>query len=1052
MAEPASPVRTVTSSGATTPDGPRSASEPLTPRSKVKALLATLDGDSTDESPTERKEPLTSINKDASRELAVPTVPPVLDDEGEKDDNIIIPHGNLARRLYKSNPEKAAENMDQTSDDSNDAYERVRMRLLQLQGLHEEKQTEGQREQISSEEAAPKKFGGFLGRKQKHQDSSIENNSVYNVAIDRPPQRNVDLEVIKADEARQGNATPQELPSERNETVHSDSEPELPSNPLQNERFNALVERKRQERKAREAADHAKRLEKATARNSLVEKGKHRHRTSDPSEVDSTDEEANSRLTQRSRPARKASKKAMEEMTRETQRLSRNMQLAHEAKTRKKITKDSLLERFKPKKNFKITQVQASSSTVNSSALNSDVEELRDKQTPLTTPERTQCTAPPKMTQTTLIPETSLIELSADEDLPTTDEVTSSQPMDKGKDKDPACYANTTEDMMERKSLDKGRAKALDLYPNELTNSINQQLTKPAMVPESRGPSFTQRPIKLRPAQNLVRPRGYRSGSESDLEIVPSNSRTGKGNIFDRLPASKGREDKFLIKLRALAHLSSPRKQQTKPGRTSMTPTELGSTLRRQARQQAAKERAEKIEELRRKGVVIQSIEERQQDQLAVEDMIEKARAEAEALAKKEKEEVKKEKREKGEDETFDSSDDEDYEEVAEVPSDEEADVELSGSEEEEVVDNEDIEEAEDEEGPEEDEEESAERGAHGLIDDVASQDEKEVEEDHEEEMATGLVSDELEEEIDVPRLQRRGRNMTVVDDDDADEDLPKTPNPTAIPDESSILANPFGRQADAGTTPMRLTQAFAATMADSQLGLQHEEDSLAVLGAMTAPEFPDVEMDSIVRDSQARETQEPEIDLHLTQSQIQPDSVPFERVVAPTQFSQLPDPSQDEGFENSSPIGSRFAAPPSTVDTVIIPTKPIQESPIIKKTGRLRQKARTITVFSDEENENDPALNEVAEEEALGKDSANAFDVLKKGPKQAKKKQELFNKQKSAAKGHVEEQAVESEDEYAGLGGASDDSEGEEDEEIKNMINEEDVNVNERKIAAYFA
>lgn len=63
------------------------------------------------------------------------------------------------------------------------------------------------------------------------------------------------------------------------------------------------------------------------------------------------------------------------------------------------------------------------------------------------------------------------------------------------------------------------------------------------------------------------------------------------------------------------------------------------------------------------------------------------------------------------------------------------------------------------------------------------------------------------------------------------------------------------------------------------------------------------------------------------------------------------------------------------------------------------------------------------------------------------------FNKKQSAAKEMVEEQAQESEDEYAGLGGASDDeSGGSEDEETKQMIEHADVDVDERKLAAFHA
>jgi mediator of replication checkpoint protein 1 len=51
-----------------------------------------------------------------------------------------------------------------------------------------------------------------------------------------------------------------------------------------------------------------------------------------------------------------------------------------------------------------------------------------------------------------------------------------------------------------------------------------------------------------------------------------------------------------------------------------------------------------------------------------------------------------------------------------------------------------------------------------------------------------------------------------------------------------------------------------------------------------------------------------------------------------------------------------------------------------------------------------------------------------------------------------VEEQADESEDEYAGLGGASDEDSGEEDEEVEKMMDHGEVEADERKLAAFYA
>ena len=58
------------------------------------------------------------------------------------------------------------------------------------------------------------------------------------------------------------------------------------------------------------------------------------------------DGENGRRLTQQTRPTRKAGKKALEEMARDQQRISRNMQLAHQAKTKKKYGTKDLFAKF----------------------------------------------------------------------------------------------------------------------------------------------------------------------------------------------------------------------------------------------------------------------------------------------------------------------------------------------------------------------------------------------------------------------------------------------------------------------------------------------------------------------------------------------------------------------------------------------------------------------------------------------------------------------------------------------------------------------------------
>ena len=113
-------------------------------------------------------------------------------------------------------------------------------------------------------------------------------------------------------------------------------------------------------------------------------------------------------------------------------------------------------------------------------------------------------------------------------------------------------------------------------------------------------------------------------------------------------------------------------------------------------------------------------------------------------------------------------------------------------------------------------------------------------------------------------------------------------------------------------------------------------------------------------------------------------------------------------------------------------------------------RKTSIVAVLSDDEDDERQNGDFADDEEfILNKD---AFSALFKG---AKKRAEVdaFDKKKSAAKNLVEEQAEESEDEYAGLGGASDDeSAGEMDEETMKMIDEGPVEVDEQQLAAFHA
>jgi mediator of replication checkpoint protein 1 len=116
-------------------------------------------------------------------------------------------------------------------------------------------------------------------------------------------------------------------------------------------------------------------------------------------------------------------------------------------------------------------------------------------------------------------------------------------------------------------------------------------------------------------------------------------------------------------------------------------------------------------------------------------------------------------------------------------------------------------------------------------------------------------------------------------------------------------------------------------------------------------------------------------------------------------------------------------------VDTLLVNE---DGSPAAKRGGKRLRRGR-VPEHSD------------VEDEFLIKPSA--FDVMRKA---AKKPEIQFDKNKSKAREVVDEMAVESEDEYAGLGGASDDSDCQEDELDKDMINDNSGEVvDEKELAA---
>ncbi len=367
----------------------------------------------------------------------------------------------------------------------------------------------------------------------------------------------------------------------------------------------------------------------------------------------------------------------------------------------------------------------------------------------------------------------------------------------------------------------------------------------------------------------------------------------------------------------------------------------------------------------------------------------------------------------------------------------EEAELELSGSEDEQMDD----EDAEDEEA------------SNDLIDESAAEDDGDEAEDTPMPQADD-AADEDDEPSTFIRKQTSTRPRRVVDDeDDSEDDAPKPAFPTQAATQDDAKAA-FGF--DNPHVGLGLTQMFAGTMAnldDSQSTYQEpEQDSLDFLRSLPDTQ-PGVHLsqtdDTLVTNSQLLMSPQKasqagvESQFSLGIGQLGPSP-------SRTQFSEAPEPTQDAGFSFSrSPAG--FMAPISTVETVMMD---VAESPIKKRAGRLQRGRREAAAeLSEVEEDLIEAASDMSDVDDIQRPPKHrdAFRAMQKGAKKQKAIDD-FNKKTSAAKEIVEEQADESEDEYAGIGGASDDDSGEEDEDLRNMIDHADVKVDERQIAAFYA
>lgn len=915
----------------------------LTPGQKIKAMMAQFDSDS--DSDSKISNPKASMPKldfgskntyTASRALEESSDS---NNDSEDADEIVRPKGRMAARMQGD----ASVMTKNTEPQDDSAFSRL-SKTLRTERDEAQKPTRQTPSPVA--ESSDDELPAAISRRTNAQSSKSPVSPDPDTSKSPSRARSFSPLFVSSPVAPQNNTTDSE------QITDGDSF----DKPKSNARFLALVAQKRKERQERERIEE----EQRAARRSQLE-----HFSSEIlSGEESEGEEAQSalNLTQGTRKPRKASKKALEEMRQETQRMTRNMQLAHQAQTKKKITKESLFARFnfmQPEPSPTQAAAANSSSTVGSQHSSDGETAKKDKETPRTSP----------------VPEPS------DAGKPfAIDTVEVSRGLDEH-----IVYG------VRSAALDKAHGSA----PITLDEPKESTLSSAKKIP--RKP--TQPPVRvLLSRQEVARHQKEGYDSDDDLEVVTSPSKARRIAAFENLPTRRLQESSSMLTLKALAHLTSPTRKHT-----GMNSAELSASLLLKARQQAAKERRERIEELRAKGIVIETAEERAAMEDDIENMMEKARQEADEIARKEKAENKKTQ-------GLDDDDDNDEDDEFYLP---------SGSD-------------EDASNEEEDGEDSDVNNIPAFLDEEADENDESADDQAEDELSdVGMLAE-------APSTRRKRRNLVVNDDEEEEPQVPSTPVRPLSHEPQTVQRPVFPGMESPGNIPMGLTQAFAGTLADDDDTTSQPASSAMPFSlpdpGLPVPRLRAEDSDILVRDSQ-EQTHESDFmtsyNQHVTRVSESPATHKF------SQFSQVPDPTQDQGFVYSpfDPAKRFQGTPPvSTVDTVLVGQS---QSPIAERKSRQlrRGRAANLSMVEEDENEGDFEIN------------ANAFNVMKKA---AKKVPIAFDKKNSKAKNIVDEAAEESEDEYAGLGGASDDSEGEEDTYDQQMINDQSGEVvDEKQLAA---
>jgi mediator of replication checkpoint protein 1 len=715
-------------------------------------------------------------------------------------------------------------------------------------------------------------------------------------------------------------------------------------------------------------------------------------------------------LSDAARPTRKASKRAMLEMERETQRLARQQALAHQIKVKKKFSTTDLFARF----NFRQPQPQPNQTEKNSSSMpSSDGIEPSPRRKEL-------LSTPPSSPPTPLDKQRLLVERGAlAKMVPVREDTLASIATEEG-----------DEDLREMEDIVKSSQ-----YP---AGHLNDS----AQAPAEKG-------LKIaRWGKNSV-PQTYRDeDSDDDLEVLQPLPKHLQ--VFDRINPKKkqGTHSNAIHTLRHLSHLGQVDAKPNRPTnvKPSIHPQVLEAQLRKKAREQAFQAQQERLAELKAKGVVIQTSEEKEKEAEEFENLLEKARLDAQVLRKAERAAHKEANGENHVEASDDETEDEDYYDRSE-----EEDAEVEDTAQNDLVDD-----AADESGAEYDAEKITEDGADD-IDDLDHEDEQE-------EVVSGHV-----------RKSRKSHIIEDDEDDDANEDDEPEAHEQAMPsplvpgtavdadkhDDDPFAAFGFGA-ARADANAMSVTQAFNATMqAHSQ---DTQEDSFDILrhvpppsSFVAPPTLPILESQGPDDESQTQlatgHHQDENQGVELIWETEAPETPGPALVRKASNLSETPgwEPTQDPGLP-SPWTGVRRGSlhwTPTVVsaaeddhETQATVELRVSESPAPKvttKRGRLQQRKRLAADESEDEME--PAV-------PTKKDAFKEMERQRMNDLNANDR----NEAKAEMKKMMDDQAEESEDEYAGLGGDDTEMIAPETAEDQAMFDESHIDVDERAIAAHHA